>query len=289
MPPRPATAILSRRRLGAAAAASAIAAPAGFARPAQAQPQRLQALLNPLGRISYLRDERAQGVVPGLLRELALRSGIGIDMTMLPRARLASLVQAGQADISVQGRSRGIGALGDFVPFLRVQVRLICDRQRAPQAPPDLAGLIEQSDWRGLFVRGAAQGEALQVAVARLEAQRRLWLVRDWTTVLRMLLAGRAEFSLFTPTLLDSETAMLPAGDRAQLEALPLGDLPPHEVGLLIAQRVPAPVRERLVQHMQVLARDGSLRRLMLAEHPAEHVLRDFQFFDTPPTQREIR
>jgi polar amino acid transport system substrate-binding protein len=278
---------LSRRRWSLACGAWA-ATPARAGESTPPHPARLQALINPMGRISYLQDERAQGVVPELLRELARRSGVHIDVELLPRARLASLVQAGQGDLSVQARSRALEGLGNFVPFMRMRVMLVCHRAQRAQAPTDLATLIERSDWRGLIVRGAALGETLQGAVARLEAQRRLWLVRDWATVLRMLLARRAEFSLFTPTLLHAELAQMQPGYREQLAALPLADLPSHEVGLMVSQRVPAGLRERLVQQMDALARDGTLRRLMLAEHPAELVAEDFQFFDNP-SKRELR
>lgn len=242
----------------------------------------LTVLLNPLGRVARLENERVSGAMPDFFRELARRAGLRLQIELLPRARLMARMQQGLGDLSVGTRQRVMDPKGEFVPVVRIRVMLVFDRRLAAAAPPDTPSLLERSDWRGLIVRGAALSEAMQGLVDRLESRKRLWLVRDWATVLRMLLAARAEFTLFSPTLLYGESSWMGSEVRDRLQVQPLSDLAAHEVGVHIASHLPPELRARLAVEARALAREGHLRKLLLRDHPAELLAQDLQFLDTP-------
>lgn len=241
----------------------------------------LLALVNPLGGITRLEQERVAGAIPDFFRELAKRAGMPLHLELLPRARVVAQWQDGGADLVVGTRPRQMNPHADFVPIVRLRVMLVFDRRQASAAPQDTLALVERSDWRGLMVRGAALTDAIQGLVDRLEARKRLWLVRDWTTVLRMLLAERAEFTLFSPTLMHGESSWMDREARERLVARPLSDVKPHEIGVHLSSRLAPEVRAQLVLHTSAMARDGTLRRLLLRDHPPELLAQDLQFLDS--------
>lgn len=277
MPSRRAVAaLIASGPLGAGAEPRPAAAP-GLGRP-------LLALVNPIGAITRLEHERVSGAIPDFFRELGKRAGMPLHLELLPRARLAAQWQEGKADLTVGVRQRQLDPRGDFVPIVRLRVMLVFDRRLAPAAPQDMRALVERSEWRGLMVRGAALTDAIQGQVDRLEARKRLWLVRDWSTVLRMLLAERAEFTLFSPTLMHGEGSWMDREARERLVARPLNDVKPHEIGVHLSPRLAPEVRAQLVLHISAMARDGTLRRLLLRDHPPELLAQDLQFLDSPET-----
>lgn len=266
--------MLGRRLLligGGALSAAAVAAESALRVP-----------ISPLGRVVYLEQERPRGALVEMLEELGRRSGLALDMPVVPRARLLQMyLQAPGSDLLVpiaQGRS--IEGLGDFVPLLRVRPTLILPRRRLAQAPADVRGLLA-SDWQGLRVRAAATSDDSEAVWQALAAQHRVTLVRDWATVLRMLLAGRADFTLFAPSLMQGETALFDAATREQLAWRPIAGLELQTVGVLLSdRRLDAARRAMLRGHLQAMVRDGTVRRAMQRHHAAELLAVDTEFLD---------
>jgi hypothetical protein len=162
------------------------------------------------------------------------------------------------------------------VALTRIRLSLIVERRLAATAPNSLAELLARPSWRGLHVRGAAIYEMMAEFHAKLEAQRRFAVVHDWTTVLRMLLAERAEFTVFVPSLLYGETALMQGEARQRLVALPLSDLPDYEIGFMLSTRLRPDTRVRLREHLQAMVRAGRVREALRQAFPADRVELDF-------------
>lgn len=261
---------------------------AGLGASVRASGKPLVALVNPLGRMVYLADGQLRGALLDLFQEWGTRAGVSIDVRSLPRARMISMVESGRYDLFIGNRTQHLATRGDFLPMFKLRTMLLHERRLSAEAPADMAELMVKREWRGLFVRGVGLSDANQAWLERLEAQRRIELVPDWATVMRMLLAGRAEFSFFSPTLLRGETEALPPEARDRLVTKVLPDLTPHEIGIYVAPHVDAAVRQRLARYLEALLREGVFQRLVQREHPTEPIAQDLQFFD-PPAKKESR
>lgn len=259
--------------------------------PVIAADRPLVALVNAAGRMSYLDEGQPRGAVVSLLNEAARRAGVDMEVRLVPRARLMALVDGGAYDlfggthsqVLVGASAPNLERSADFVPLFKVRAMLLFDRRLSAAAPQDMAGLMRQRDWRGLFVRGVGLAPANQTWIEQLEAQRRLTLVPDWASVIRMLLGGRAEFSVFSPTFLRGEIDKLPPEQRERLVTKALPDLAPQEVGLYVAHHVPLALRQRLLQQLEAIQREGLFRRWVQQEHPDGAALQDLIFAQPAP------
>lgn len=238
--------------------------------------------VSPLGRVVYLERERPRGALVEILAELARRSGLALDMPVVTRARLVQMaLQPPGVDLMVPvAQGRAIAGLGDFVPLLRIRAILISSRRRIAQAPADVQALLA-SDWQGLRVRGAATSDSSEALWQALGAQRRVAQVRDWATVLRMLMAERADFTIYAPSLMQGETSLFDGGQRDLLAWKPLAGLEPQTVGVLLSgTRLDAARRTLLRGHLESMVRDGWVRRAMQRHHAAELLAADTEFLD---------
>lgn len=256
---------------------------AGAVASAGATERPLLALINPAGRMSYLEDGKARGPMPEFFREVGQRARVGLDVEVVPRARLLAQVESAACDLFVGVRMPVLESRGEFVPLLNLHVMLLHDRRLSAEVPKDMASLMAKTEWRALFVRGIGLSKANQVWIERLEAQHRLTLVSDWKTVVRMLVAGRAEFSFFTPTFLRGEVEALPAEVRDRLITRPMPELTPHEIGLYVGRHLEPKLRRRLVQSAEAALREGVFRSLVQRVYPGEPLAQDFQLLDLPP------
>ena len=165
----------------------------------------------------------------------------------------------GQADVMVPAaRDADRDAAGVFLPMLRMQPELLM-RKDDPHRPTDLKALIAANNLRGLMVRGQSWGGVLEHSLNEQVATR-VQRVGDFVTVLRMLVAGRADFTIVTADIFHSMGHREDLRDVVPLlECLPLQGLPGADVGAYVSMALGTADRALV---LKVLGAE-SVRKLM--------------------------
>jgi len=243
----------------------------------------LRVPLSPAGALVQLREERLDGVLPDLVQLLSRRLACPVDARLTPRARQVKMFfETHEADLfwpAVRHPRRE--AAGRFSPFFKGVVHLVT---RADAGVPalDVQGLLARRDWLGAMVSGYSFGPVYDDLVRALSLQHRLTLVRDPSTALRMVQAGRVGFTLLNPIAVYGESLEADVGQYARFTLQPLGDLPRYEGGAYVSRHtLPPDAQQRVLAALDALVAEGHLMRAMRRHYPAA-VLRQEFGADTP-------
>ncbi|MFH7042251.1 transporter substrate-binding domain-containing protein [Paucibacter sp. JuS9] len=170
------------------------------------------------------------------VREVGAALGCEFSFPAVPRPRLHQMLLNRQADVMLPAaRDPERDAAGVFVSMARMPLELVM-RKGDPRRPSDLNALVADAGLRGLMVRGQTWGGALDRAMDEQGATR-VHRVSDNITVLRMLVADRADFTVISPDLFrglghrEELREVVP-----QLESLPLSGLPDIEAGAYVSK-----------------------------------------------------
>ncbi len=243
----------------------AMTAEAGCSRP-------LNVPMAPIGLSVSFEDGRAQGIYPTLLREVAASAPCQFNIHKVPRARLQTMFDAGQADILMPASSNPArDAVGEFVPLIQVRASLLTLDADTP-VPRSLAELLAQPDYKLVVVRGFSFGPAYDGAIATLRQRQRLVEEADPTGVARALRQGLAQASVMTASILVgtlvNEPELTPLLKRLRVE--PLEELGWHASGLYLSRRGLVEADRRLLrQAFGQMARNGRVWQLFNEAHPA--------------------
>lgn len=195
--------------------------------------------------------------------EAGARLGCRFVFPRVPRPRLQAMLLNGDADLMLPAaRDASRDAVAHFVPLTVMRPALLM-RRGDPRRPASLDALAAASDLQGLMVRGQAWGGALDQALK--QQPQRLQQVADVATVVRMLAAGRADFSVSEAAVLDGLNGQpdLQAA-LAQLEIRPLPGLGAVEVGGYVSRALPAADQALMLRLMA----DEGVRAAMRAPLP---------------------
>ncbi len=219
----------------------------------------------PTGRLVHVEGNEVGGALPELLREI----GCEFRFPVMPRARLhQEVIEHGRMDLLLPaGRNSQRDAVAQFVPLLREQVALVVHQSDQRSAPASLTELRDRSSWRGALVRSYAFNDEYVGLVEALRTQQRADLVSDPVSALRMLHAGRVQFSLLPPSALQDADGQW----RPGLQLLPLAGLPAMEFGVYLSRKSLSQAdRQRIADALLKAVREGRVRAMLLRHYPAE-------------------
>ncbi|MGM9483978.1 substrate-binding periplasmic protein [Roseateles sp. NT4] len=225
----------------------------------------------PIGLSVSFDDAKPQGIYPTLLREVAAGAQCQFDMHKVPRARLQTLFDAGQADVLVPASATPTrDVLGEFVPLIQVRASLITLDPEMP-VPRSLAELLAQPDYKLVVVRGFSFGAAYDGAIATLRQRQRLLEEADPAGVARALRQGLAQATVMTASILVGtlvvEPDLNPLLKRLRVE--PLEELGWGASGLYLSRRSLTEADRRTLRlAFGQVARSGRVWQLFNELHP---------------------
>ena len=173
--------------------------------------------LAPNGVLSQLENGRPAGVGPEFFRLIEQQGGIRFQVSVLPRGQvIRSFFETFEADILFPAsRNLTRETFAHFVPNVLSRPTLIT-LPDLKDPPHSITALREAPQLRGAVVRSYHYGTTYDELIKALAADQRLDQVRDVTTVLRMLLAGRVHFSIMAPSIIWGERQSLAVGQHGQ-------------------------------------------------------------------------
>lgn len=225
----------------------------------------------PMGRSVAFDGERAHGLYPTLLQELAAATGCQFQIHRVPRARLQKLFESGQADLmapAAQAASRD--AYGEFIPLVQVRASLLTTARDQP--PRSLAELLARRGDKLVVVRGFTYGPAYDNALATLRSQQRLIEESDPAGVARALHKGLAQATVMTAHILigtlNQDAELAPLAQQLRVEAL--AELGWAESGVYLSRRALSETdRKTLSTAVKQAARTGRVWQLFNETYPA--------------------
>jgi polar amino acid transport system substrate-binding protein len=176
-------------------------------------------------------DQTVSGVYPDVLRGAELKEGCRFNFSVVPRARLDVLFDAGQADLLIPAsKSPRRDKQGVFVPLIVSRATAISIQSDRP-AIHNTKELLEQRELKVAVVRGFDFGPAYQALVKELAIQGRVVQDVDALSVARLMQAGAVDLTIMAPSILvgaiqgESKTDGLLEKLRFEpIEELPWGD-----------------------------------------------------------------
>ncbi len=229
----------------------------------------IHAPMAPIGLSVSFEEARPQGIYPTLLREVTASTQCQFNMHRVPRARLQTMFDAGQADILIPASaSPSRDGAGEFVPLIQVRASLLTLDAEMP-VPRSLAELLAQPDYKLVVVRGFSFGAAYDNAIATL--RQRLLEEPDAAGVARALRQGLAQATVMTASILVGtlvvEADLNPLLKRLRVE--PLDELGWSVSGLYLSRHSLGEAdRRTLRQAFGQAARSGRVWQLFNELHP---------------------
>jgi polar amino acid transport system substrate-binding protein len=146
-------------------------------------------------------DKTVGGVYPDVLRSAGAKEGCSFLFSVVPRARLDVLFEAGQADMLIPAsKSPSRDAHGVFVPLIFSRATLISLASDRP-AIHSAKELLEQRELKVAVVRGFDFGPAYQRLIQELAGQGRVVQDVDALSVARLMQVGAVDFTIMAPSI----------------------------------------------------------------------------------------
>lgn len=183
-------------------------------------------------------DNTISGVYPEILRSAGLKEGCTFELSVVPRARLDILFDAGRADLLIPAsRTPARDESGIFVPLIQSRAMLISvasDRLLVRSAQE----LIDRHEIKVGLVRGFDFGPSYQSLVKELTRQGRVVLDVDAASIARTLQSGAIDMTIMAPSILVGAMQADPkaAGLLEKLRSEPIDELPWGDSGAYISK-----------------------------------------------------
>ncbi|MDM4764676.1 transporter substrate-binding domain-containing protein [Pelomonas sp. SE-A7] len=225
-----------------------------------------------------IEGETVGGVYPDILRNLG--EGCRFEFSIVPRARLELMFEAGQADLLMPAsRTPRRDELGFFVPMVRSRPTLISMDKDRP-ALRSLDELLRRRELRVVLVRGFDYGEAYQGLAKELGTQGRLSQAVDATEVARMLSLGMADLTVMAPSIftgaLQNDARLKALVSRIRIE--PVDELPWGESGVYLSKSALSAIdRNQLKDLIDKAGRNGEVWKAFQRYYPASVLAESFR------------
>lgn len=156
----------------------------------------------PIGLSVFVASDKAvSGVYPDVLRSAGAKEGCSFQFSVVPRARLDVLFEAGQADLLIPAsKSPGRDAHGVFVPLIFSRATLISMASDRP-AIRSAKELLDRRELKVAVVRGFDFGPAYQSLLQELMAQGRVVQDVDALSVARLMQVGAVDLTIMAPSI----------------------------------------------------------------------------------------
>jgi polar amino acid transport system substrate-binding protein len=217
---------------------------------------------SPLGSLIVVNDSTGAvfGIYPDVLREYGSKYGCEFLFPIVPRARAEFMVRNGLADLlvgSVQVTERD--TWGVFVPMLGTDWVLISSR--TDEAPKTIDQLVGKPDIRFNAVKSFNDGPAYMAMLGRLEQAHKLEYVNDTQTIVRKMLAGRADYTVMPSTIFAGTLAEMGLKETRgkDFHYTRLEGIPGSVAGAYISKATPRDDARAIASVLTQIRNDGQL------------------------------
>nr|WP_315463530.1 hypothetical protein [uncultured Rhodoferax sp.] len=225
-----------------------------------------------------VQGESVRGVYPEILESISSREQCQFVVSVVPRARLEKLFEAGKADMLVAStRSDLRDAFGVFIPMMRSRAMALSlgDTPRPPLKTT--RDLLDNQNLRLVVVRGFDYGPAYRELISAMEKEQRLTMEADPVAVARFLKANPHAVTVMLSTVLygamQEDTRFKDQLDKLRYE--PLDNIAWGESGVYLSKTALDPALMQTLQSaMRRTARTGVVHQSFKAYYPP-HVLKD--------------
>jgi polar amino acid transport system substrate-binding protein len=193
----------------------------------------------PTGQVVTWNGAQVGGIIPDMLSAIGAKAGCTFAWSMVPRIRLETMFEAGQADLlvaatEVERRDRH----GLFIPVLEARPALISLEGKRARVS-SIAELLARRELRVALVRGYDYGQPYRAMIATLTAQGRVYLEVDARTVARLIDGGMADATIMPASSFIGSVQADPriAHMAAHLRIEPLAELPWIRSGIYLSKK----------------------------------------------------
>jgi polar amino acid transport system substrate-binding protein len=217
-------------------------------------------------------DKSISGVYPDILRSVSGKEGCEFVFSMVPRARLEALFEAGRVDMLIPAsRSAARDALGIFIPMVHSRATLLSlasSRIKLGSAQE----LLARRELKVGLVRGFDFGPAYLALVKELVAQGRVVMDVDAASIARLLQSGAVDVTIMVPSILAGAIQADPktAGLIEKLYSEPIDELPWGDSGVYLSKTALNETdRQTLQELLERTARSGAVWKAFQRHYPA--------------------
>jgi polar amino acid transport system substrate-binding protein len=222
------------------AALAAPAAQAGCSRQVQMPVYAMGNLVKAIGvgpHVAKPVGAEVGGFLPDLIRKAGDKTGCDFAFSIVPRARLEAMFEAGQADVLLGAtRTPQRDKFGVFIPMVTTRATLVSFTSFQPPIR-SIADLLARRELRVALVRGQDYGPEFMAMSAELASQKRL-VLETTVNITRLLELGAVDATVMTPTVfasaLISENKLDKLAGRMVME--PLAELGWNESGVYVSK-----------------------------------------------------
>ncbi len=211
----------------------------------------LQVPVAPIGLSVFVKGNEVGGVYPEVLRSLE-RSNCLFAFSIVPRARLEAMFEAGKADLLIPAtKTPKRDEHGIFVPLVHSRAVVINSNSAAIKINK-IADLLANKQLRIALVRGFDYGPVYQELLINLEKQGRLAYETDALAIGRLMQAGLVDITIMAPSIFVGAIEGDPRCQSlvAKLQFIALDEFPWGESGAYLSRKSVSKADQQALQEL---------------------------------------
>ena len=235
--------------------------------------RNIQVPIAPIGLSVFIAsDNTVSGVYPEVLRNVGPKEGCNFEFTVVPRARLDLMFEAGRADLLIPAsRTSARDEFGTFVPLVYSRATLISLASER-SAIHSAQELLDRPGLKVGLVRGFDFGGGYPAVVKELTRQGRVVLDVDAAGVARLLQSGAVDITIMAPSILYGAIHADPklAGMAERLRVEPLDEFPWNDSGAYISKALSEADRTALREMLERAGKSGTVWKAFQRFYPPQ-------------------